>query len=257
MLVEVGFDNFVNLPLPHQSLLLKIFKRTRDLVIFDIGACEGEDSIRYSKLFPRAKIHSFEPVPSNYKIASQNIKRYGLEKSITLNEIALSDTSGTAMLHLSSGTPKDIEVQPNWDYGNKSSSLLQPGKTLKVVPWLKFNETVEVRTQTLDDYCNALSITKIDVVHMDVQGAELMVLRGAEKMIKNIAAIWMEVEAVELYKGQPLKNEVEQFMKQAGFIKSVDTVDAVAGDQFYVRGTLINKFRLQIKARALSRKSRK
>lgn len=235
MLSEVGFDNFIELPLPHKKELLEIFKGEKELIVFDIGACEAEDSIRYIKLFPGSHVHAFEPVQSNYKIASNNIKKYKLQNSITLNQCALSDKNGTADFFLSSGTPTDITPEPNWDYGNKSSSLLQPEKTLEVVPWLKFNKKTTIKTMTLDSYCKKHKIPKIHVVHMDVQGAELMVLKGAGDMLSRIEAIWMEVEAVELYKGQPLKNDVEKFMKKAGFVKYLDTVNEVAGDQLYIR----------------------
>ena len=69
---------------------------------------------------------------------------------------------------------------------------------------------------------------------MDVQGAELMVLKGAQSILSRIGAIWLEVESVELYKGQPLKNVIELFMKKSGFVKLVDTVNDIAGDQLYV-----------------------
>ncbi len=87
-------------------------------------------------------------------------------------------------------------------------------------------------------------INNIDLAFIDVQGAELMVLKGAGDFIKNIEAIWMEVESIELYANQPLKNDVESFMKSHGFIKIIDTVDEVAGDQLYVKRPkgILNKF---------------
>lgn len=241
MLSEIGFDNFVKLPLPHEQQLLEIFNKAQPLVIFDIGTCEGEDSIRYAHLFPKSHIHSFEPVASNYKIASENIKRYKLEGRITLSPVALSNEDGEAEFYLSSGAPTDIELQPDWDYGNKSSSLLRPKKTLEVVPWLKFEKSTKVKTLTFDNYCTKHSIEQVDLIHMDVQGAELMVLQGANSMLKNVTAIWLEVEAVELYKNQPLKRDVEKFMKRRGFVKYLDTVDTVAGDQLYVKAAILSR----------------
>ncbi len=251
MLSEVGFDNFIKISLPQKKELLQIFSNKQQLVIFDIGACEGEDSIRYIKLFPNSRVHSFEPVPSNFKIASENIRRFNLQQSIVLNKIALSDKEGTAELFVSSGKPTDIEPQPNWDYGNKSSSLLPPQKTLEIVPWLKFKKTIKIKTTTLDEYCELNKITTIDIIHMDVQGAELLVLKGGPHMLKSVKSIWLEVEAVELYKDQPLKKDVERFMKKTGFVKFIDTVDNVAGDQLYVSKDIAKKLNL-IKRRKFS-----
>jgi 2-O-methyltransferase len=260
MLLEVGFDNFVLLPLPHAEQLKKIFSTKQKMMIFDIGACEGEDSIRYKKLFPNATVHAFEPVPSNFKMVNKNIADYKLEASIFASPLALSHSSGGADFFVSSGAPTSIELQPNWDYGNKSSSLLKPEKTLEVVPWLKFDKKIRVKTERLDTYCKKHLIDRINLIHIDVQGAELMVLKGAGDMINRIDAIWMEVEAVELYKGQPLKNDVEEFMRRAGFDKYLDTVDSVAGDQLYVRSSklpsLLNRISnsLKVKTKSISKK---
>jgi hypothetical protein len=44
----------------------------------------------------------------------------------------------------------------------------------------------------------------------------------------------MEVEAKPLYKDQPLKEDVEEFMTSRGFAKRLDTVGSISGDQLYV-----------------------
>lgn len=232
--LEYSFERFIKLPLPHEEGLDKLFDKNDRLCIFDIGMCEGEDTIRYLKKFPRSKVHSFEPIPNNVKIAKKNIKKYSNKNSVIINNIALSDKNGSFDMYVSEGTPTDIKPIKEWDYGNKSSSLLKPEKTKDVTPWLKFNKKIKVQTRTLFDYCIENKVDKIDLIHMDVQGAELMVLKGAKNMLKNIRSIWLEVEAVELYKGQPLKSDVENFMKKNGFIKLIDTVNEVAGDQFYI-----------------------
>ena len=53
--------------------------------------------------------------------------------------------------------------------------------------------------------------------------------------------IWLEVEAIELYKGQPLKKDIEHFLTGNGFIKIEDTVYSESGDQFWVRREYIYK----------------
>src|SRR5918994_1153850 len=78
---------------------------------------------------------------------------------------------------------------------------------------LKFERTILVETMRLDRFCDAHSIERIDLVYLDVQGAELMVLRGAGDYLTRIGAVWLEVGARELYDGQPLKDDVELFMQ--------------------------------------------
>lgn len=139
------------------------------------------------------------------------------------------------MLHVSSGRPPWADGTEDWDFGNKSSSLLEPGLHLSVHPWVEFTEVIEVSTRRLDRLCHDLGVTRIDFLHLDVQGAELMVLAGAGLLLADVTAIWLEVEAVPLYRGQPLAPDVEAFMRRHGFWKKRDTVDDVSGDQLWLR----------------------
>jgi FkbM family methyltransferase len=232
-------DEYLNTPLGVENELSKIFDKQDKLIIFDIGACEGEDSLRYSKLFPNSTIYSFEPLPLNFKKVQETLNNYNISNVIVSN-IALSNNCGTSKFYVSNGRPEG-KNEKTWDYGNKSSSILKPTDNLKKIhEWLKFDKTIEIETLTLDKFCKDNNITEIDYIHMDVQGAEIMVLNGANRIISNIKAIWMEVENVELYTNQPLKEEVEKYMKKHGFTKAMDRVDAVSGDQFYINNLLNN-----------------
>lgn len=229
--------------------LLSFFKTDSELTIFDIGCCEGLDTIKYSRLFPNSKIYCFEPIPSNFELIKTNLESSNI-KNANPFQIALSDKIGQAEFHLSSGEPEGKETE-DWRFGNKSSSLLPPKKTKEVVPWLKFENTINIPTDTIFNFCRKNNLDRIDFIHMDVQGAELMVLKGAEDLLSRIGMIWLEVEAIELYDGQPLKSEVEKFMQKNGFSKWEDTVNNIAGDQLYVNQKLItpiHKFKKLIKS---------
>lgn len=228
------FDEYVNAPLPIDSELNDTFGTEYPLIIFDIGACEGEDSIRYSKKYPNTTIYSFEPVPENFKKLQVNIEKYECKNVIPFRQ-ALSDSNGHTSFHVSEGVPEGKQNSKDWTYGNKSSSILPPSDEMgQYYSWLSFNKKIEVETKRLDSFCKENNIPRIDIIHMDVQGAELMVLKGAGKMIKKVKMIWMEVEKVELYQNQPLKNEVENYMKKKKFSLIKDTVKGVSGDQLYL-----------------------
>lgn len=252
----MDYDSYIKQPLPFEKEIDNIFKPDQPLIIFEIGSCEGEDSIRLKQKFPNAAIYTFEPLPGNIKKIKKNFKRYGLPGDKVF-QIALGDSNGTAEFHVSSGHPEDLPKTKDWDYGNKSSSLLPPKMTLKTHKWLKFNKKIKVKTQRLDSFCAEHNINHIDFAFIDVQGAELMVLQGAGNFLKKVKAIWMEVEAVELYAGQPLKNDVETFMAEQGFRKVKDTVDNISGDQLYVRdtgGSLKSLWRNRLKSNKLLRR---
>ena len=216
-------------------------------MIFDIGACSGAEGIYYARMFPNAKLHAFEPVPTNYSTVEKNLSQHP-ELNAEAHCIALSDRNGTAVLNLSSA---EGEMER---HGNKSSSLLEPGRTTEVFPWLQFNEHIEVQTRTLDDFCSEHSVVAIDLIHMDVQGAELMVLRGASRMMEHIKTIWMEVERVPLYRDQPLKDEVESFMVSNGFELVISTVGPTAGDQFWVNRTFAREQPFAVRSLMIQRR---
>lgn len=232
-----------------------LFQQHDPIVLFDIGACEGEDSIRYQRLFPNARIHLFEPRPDNLAIIHRNLKAFGCDR-ITVSDLALSNQVGTATFYLSSGKP-DNAADDAWDFGNKSSSLLPPSEKMKEhTSWLNFDRELHVTTARLDQYCAQHNIDHIDFIHMDVQGAELMVLQGAGAMLQRITAIWLEVEAVELYKNQPLRTDVEAFMQANSFVCVKSTVDQIAGDQLYVNRKIVGEEKVQALLRLNARLAR-
>ena len=221
-----------------EKLLQSILSVGEQIMIFYIGACEGESSIRYKRLFPNATIYAFEPLPSNFELVQKNIIQYKMENIFPI-QLCLSNAIGETNFYVSSGNPENTIKDEDWNYGNKSSSMLPPSKTKEFHNWLKFENEIKVDTTTLKQFCFDKNIAQIDYIHMDVQGAELMVLQGAQEFIKKINLIWLEVEAVELYKGQPLKNDIEIFMQKNGFLKIEDTVYTTAGDQFWARKEFI------------------
>jgi 2-O-methyltransferase len=230
-------DAYIQSPLPIADELRALFSSQEAMVIFDIGACEGEDSIRYAREFPNARIYAFEPLPSNMQTLQRQLAAYGATQ-VEAFPIALSDERGTATFHVSSGSPEGLPSTKDWEYGNKSSSLLPPAALREHYPWLKFEQSIEVPTETLAAFCAARGISRIDFIHMDVQGAELKVLQGAGDLLRGVRAIWLEVERVPLYAGQPLADEVQGFMIAHGFVKRKDTVGEVTGDHLYIRQDL-------------------
>lgn len=217
---------------PLKKDLFKIFNPEAALTILDIGGCEGEESIRYSRIFPKATIFSFEPLPKNQEFVLENIKKYEAT-NVRLVPFAISDEAGTSQFYVSSGHPENQASDLDWDFGNKSSSLLPPDSRNNH-EWLKFNEKIDVPTITLHSFLIDNEIEEVDFIHMDVQGAELKVLLGAKDFINKIKAIWLEVSDLEIYEKQPLRSDVERFMKSNGFYLVKSDMQGNFGDQFYL-----------------------
>ncbi len=136
-----------------------MFNAKDSLVIFDIGACEGEDSIRYARLFPTSRIYTFEPLPENQAFVLANFEKFRV-KNAELQCIALSDRESASTFHVSSGKPPEKWEGEQWNYGNKSNSLLKPASEKPMFGWIEFKEKIQVECRSLDSICEKKRIKK-------------------------------------------------------------------------------------------------
>ena len=109
-----------------------------------------------------------------------------------------------------------VFYQTNW---GPTGSLLKPNRRVtQMFQYLHELMTLvaehPVQTKRLDD---VEDLGDVDFVKLDVQGAELMVLKGAERMLKDVSVIQVEVEFVELYENQPMFADVDRFLRSQGF----------------------------------------
>jgi len=92
-----------------------------------------------------------------------------------------------------------------------TSSLYEPNQELaqhfeNLAEVCRVTRVEEVQTTRLDDIPE---LGEVDFLKMDVQGAELDVIRGARKTLQSVTVIQTEVEYIPLYKNQPLFSDVD------------------------------------------------
>jgi FkbM family methyltransferase len=142
---------------------------------------------------------------------------------------AASDADGVVHLHVTSM--------------DQSSSILPLGKHLEIYPFIREVARVEVRSRRLDTLLaeEGLSAADFNFLNLDIQGAELMALRGAPALLTGIAAVNTEINLAELYKGAALLGELEGFMAEAGFNRAAMMTPwhPTWGDAFYVRKPVV------------------
>ena len=100
------------------------------------------------------------------------------------------------------------------------TSLLKPRKTVLQFfngfeQFGRVLSTVPVQTYRLDDIPE---LPLIDFVKMDIQGAELTVLKHGQEKLKSCLAVQLEVSWICLYEGQPTIGEVDVWMRSKGFV---------------------------------------
>ena len=159
-------------------------------IIFDIGANLGLTAQRFRLLFPEAKLFCFEPFPPSFKRLSSVFENDPLVESY---QLALSDTTGASKLTVNQSTAtnsllsSDKRAQKYW-----GSSLLDT------------HDVIEVKTETVDRFCNHNRIDHLNILKLDVQGAEYAVLEGTYKLLQNqkIDIVYMEMITAPTYIGQ-------------------------------------------------------
>jgi FkbM family methyltransferase len=179
------------------------FDNDTGLVIFDVGAYIGEVTATYKKIFPNATIYCFEPFPDSF----QKLRQLSADYSIKTYQIAISDYRGKTALHLNvDPSCNSFFPRPTTDVKYYSTKAENIGETA-------------VDTTTIDNFCCAENIPRIDILKLDVEGAEIKALKGAsDKLSKHaISVIYTEVMFVKHYEGGCLFHELAALLDQYGY----------------------------------------
>ncbi len=102
---------------------------------------------------------------------------------------------------------------------NQSSSILALGKHLEIYPSIKEVKQVEVPARRIDTLLGEHGHRPADYnfLNIDIQGAELLALRGSLELLPFIDAINTEVNLEELYQGCAMLSELEDFLAAHNF----------------------------------------
>lgn len=136
---------------------------TEDDVCFDIGGNVGYFAMLMAQCASRGSVHVFEPIPLNAAIIRTNANINDFEH-VTVNNVAVGDKSGSIKFTVA----KDSAY----------SSMHSTGRVAD-------SKVIDVPMITLDEYANEHGIDKINLIKIDVEGAEELVARGAVEILTN------------------------------------------------------------------------
>ncbi len=131
----------------------------------------------------------------------------------------------------------DVEVEFNISNNFQSSSVLEFGTHSKEHPSVVYVDKIKQKSITIDTFFerNNIDASKYDFWNFDIQGAELMALKGATQSIKYAKAIYLEVNEKELYKDCGLINDVDNFLSQYNFKRVLTRMTTHGwGDALYI-----------------------
>jgi len=113
----------------------------------------------------------------------------------------------------------DEEIIFNISNNIQSSSVLEFGTHSQEHPWCVYIDKIKQKSITIDTFFkrNKIDASKYNFWNFDIQGAELMALKGAINSIKYANVIYLEVNEKELYINCGLINEIDAFLSQYNF----------------------------------------
>ncbi len=141
------------------------------MVAFDVGANMGEVALHMGlKVGPHGSVFAFEPAPSQITRLHINIQANNLQDVVKVFPIALSNQAGKAEFAFADSQKQNQGMGSLVICDNEVV-------TLKTV----------VETQTLDDFVLGERINKIDLIKIDIEGAEMLFLQGGLNTLKTLS----------------------------------------------------------------------
>ncbi|MBS1586694.1 MAG: FkbM family methyltransferase [Bacteroidetes bacterium] len=179
--------------------------------VLDIGSWHLGQSIEFANIFGEAQIDAFEPIPESYALCMSRLKSLARQKKerIRVHNLALSNEKEEVPFYV-------VDQQPGQWVDKGFSSLLKFDGQTSFVQHQNQRE-IKVQTDKLDNWCAENSVDAVDIIWMDAQGAELMVLKGAENILKNTRVVMTEVGLKPYYEGHTLKEDIDAYLGGLGF----------------------------------------
>lgn len=170
--------------------------------VIDAGANRGSFTDAFLLLHRPERMLLVEAIP---ELAESLQARYAGDPRISVIAAALSDTNGDAQFEI--------------NRSEASSSLLpiDPRNSEWFARDLSVARTVRVPTLTLSELMSREGLQTVDLLKLDLQGAERLVLTGAAEVLDRVQVIYAEVFFEQLYAGAWLFWDTNEYLSHRGF----------------------------------------
>jgi len=185
--------------------------------ILHVGAHKCEELEVYSKYTTEDNIYWVEAIKD---LVDQN-----LEKNPNLNLIneVIGDEDG-----------KDIEFKIT--NNTLSSSILELGEHKNLHPNVVVSKVIKAKTKTLKTILSENKLEdKFNLLVLDLQGAEMLALKGLDNLLSNFEVVYTEVNEKEIYKECCILEDLDLYLSKFGFErKYLNTLNSY-GNALYIR----------------------
>lgn len=158
-----------------------------------------------------------------------NPELYNILKNLYTNEIIYN--------HAITDIDNEI-VNFNITNNGQSSSILDLDKHKIYHPHIYVEKIISVKTKRIDTLIkeNDIDINNYNFLNIDVQGAELLVIKSFGKLLNNIKYIYTEINTNSLYKNCALINEIDDYLEGYRFKRVETFITAFEwGDALYIK----------------------
>jgi len=159
------------------------------MVMFDVGANEGEETIYAAKRLTSGLVYGFEPNAEVYEILAENIKLNGFHN----------------VRHVQLGLDRQAGTLPLYGPASRDSDGTVNNGLATIFPRAGIDRAIgAVNLTTLDDFVEQEKILRVDILKIDVEGAELNVLQGGTRVLSRyrptiILEVWQhDVRSAEV-----------------------------------------------------------
>lgn len=171
------------------------------LVVFDVGVRWGFQE-HWKHLEPYVKLIGIDADEQEVKQLEKNEKTE--DKFVPK---VLGAKNGRGIIHLTQNPACSSLYHPDAELIRKRPGMSDTSLI----------STKEVNISTLDDWAKNKGVTKADFMKLDVQGAELDILKGSKNILGSVRAVEVEVQFNPLYIGVPLFGDVDRYLRRQGF----------------------------------------
>ena len=218
-----------------QDIFTKHIDKNRINTVFEIGAHNCRDTIAINRYYRPRIIYVFECNPDCIQVSKNTLKRYWGRKNICLIEKAVWSES------------KKIKFYPVVEsYRQETPQIKQKNlgasscfRTLGTHHEKFIQDEIEIDAIRLDDFCRENDINKIDLICMDLEGAEYYALLGLGDMIHRVRYIITEIIIKPVYQGQGFFDSTNQYLENHNFkLIERDMESELLGNFLYVNQSL-------------------